>query len=85
MHYYSEFELIEPIIEILSIYKNLDSISIKEKEYVTYMLFKLDEFTVRVIRYGNKEEIFHLGNQLFDLWIEYDIHIYEKYFDKLQV
>lgn len=85
MNYNKEFKLIEPFIYELFKYKYLDSLPIKEKEYVNYLIDKLDTFVSKIIKYGNKKDIFYLGNFLFDLFIEYNIPLFEKYFDELNI
>ena len=64
-------------------YKYIDNLPLNESEYLKYLISKLDEFVNEVIKSGNKNEIFYFGNKLLDLWIEYDIPLYEKYFEKL--
>ncbi len=88
MNYNSESKIdffTEPFINELFKYKYIDNLSLKEKEYLQYLISKLEEFVKEVIRSGNRKDILYLGNKLLDLWIKYDIHLYEKYFEKLNI
>lgn len=77
--------LIDPFIDEFFKYKYMNNLSIKEKEYINYLISKIDYFVREAIKCKNKEDIIYIGNRLFELWIEYDIPLYEKYFDNLNI
>lgn len=66
-------------------YKYINNLALNEREYLKYLISKLDEFVNEVIKSGNRNKIFYIGNKLLDLWIKYDIPLYKKYFEKLNI
>ncbi|MDZ4994635.1 hypothetical protein GNF80_17025 [Clostridium perfringens] len=88
MNYNSKLKIeffTEPFINEFFKYKYIDNLPLNEKEYLKYLIYKLDEFVNEVIESGNRNDIFYIGNKLLDLWIKYDIPLYEKYFEKLNI
>lgn len=66
-------------------YKYIDLLNPKEKEYINYIIYSIEELTINIINSNCKKDILILGNKLLYLWINYDIPLYEKYFDDLNV
>lgn len=66
-------------------YKYIDLLNPKEKEYINYIISSIEELTINIINSNCKKDILILGNKLLYLWINYDIPLYEKYFDDLNV
>lgn len=66
-------------------YKYIDLLSPKEKEYINYIISSIEELTINIINSNCKKDILILGNELLHLWINYDIPLYEKYFEDLNV
>lgn len=64
-------------------YKYFDSLSRKEQEYLNYLISSIEKHIIRTLKTKNKEQILHLGNIVFDIWMKYDIPLYETYFDDL--
>lgn len=88
MSYHSELKIdffIESFKSEFFKYKYINNLPLKEKEYLEYLISKLDEFVNEIIKSRNRQDIFYIGNKLLDLWIKYDIPLYEKYFDKLNI
>ncbi|MCX0402100.1 hypothetical protein [Clostridium perfringens] len=66
-------------------YKYIDLLNPKEKEYINYIISSIEELTINIINSNCKKDILILGNKLLYLWINYDIPLYEKYFDDLNI
>lgn len=85
MSYFNRINEIDSFENELYKYKHIDLLSPKEKEYINYLISSIEELTINIINSNCKKDILTLGNKLLYLWINYDIPLYEKYFDDLNI
>lgn len=85
MNYSNRINQISSFENDLYKYKYIDLLNPKEKEYINYIISSIEELTINIINSNCKKDILILGNKLLYLWINYDIPLYEKYFDDLNV
>lgn len=85
MNCYNKIDKISSFENDLYKYKYIDLLDPKEKEYIYYIISSIEELTINIINSNCKKDILILGNKLLDLLINYDIPLYEKYFDDLNI
>lgn len=85
MSYSNKINKISSFENELYKYKYINLLNIKEKEYINYLISNIENLTINVINSNCKKDILNLGNKLLYLWINYDIPLYEKYFDDLKI
>lgn len=76
-------ELVNSVKDELYKYKYLEYLYKNDKEYIAYILESMEKIVIDILATKNKKKILVLGNILLDLWINYDIPLYKKYFDEI--